>query len=141
MWRSNCPTHHESLSTHIHAMQFNPSFSDTLKIEHKYTTDETPFFVCMGSTWNRSFNKWPVTPSQIAHWHFYIQRNKWTLTACTVKKNRPYVYSKTNISAEFNSVTTSNTHASTCPLPVTILLSLWIQKYNRQFPIMALGLN
>lgn len=145
MWRSNCPTHHESLSTYIHTMQrcaaeFNPSFSG-MKIEHKYITGETQFFVCMGSTWNRSFNKWPVIPTQNAHWHFNIQRIQRTLTACTVTENQSYVYSKTNISAVFNSVTISNTHASTCPLAVTILLSLSIQQYNRQTPVMVLGMN
>jgi hypothetical protein len=51
------------------------------------------------------------------------------------------MHTKTNISAVFNNVTISNAHASTCPLPVTMLLYLSIQHYNMQFPIMVLGLN
>lgn len=146
MWRSNCPTHHKSLSTYIHTMQccaaeFNPSFSDTVKTEHKYITGETQFFVGMGSTWYRPINKLPVTPTHTAHWHFNILRIQWALRAWTVTENQSYVYSKTNTFAVFNSVTISNTHASTCPLPVTILLSLSIQKYNSQFLVMVLGLN
>lgn len=100
----------------------------------------TIFFVGMGLTWNRLFNKWPVTHPSCSL-TFNIHRIQWTLTAPIVTENQPYMCSKTNIPTVINSVTISNAHASTCPLPVTMLLFLSIQHYNMQFPIMVLGLN
>jgi hypothetical protein len=134
MWRSNCPTHHQSLSTYIHihtiqccAAEFNPPFSDKVKAKHKYITGET-IFCWYGVNLNRLFNKLPVTCTQTAHWHFNILRIQWTLRVWTVKENQSYLYSKMNITATFNSVTISNIHASTCPLPITGLRSLTIQQ-------------
>jgi hypothetical protein len=134
MWRSNCPTHHQSLSTYIHihtiqccAAEFNPSFSDTAKTKHKYITDETIFCWYV-------VNLKQIIQQMASYTHpncsltFNILRMQWTLRVWTVTENQSYVYSKTNTSAVFNSVTIFDTHASTCPLPVTILLSLSIQQ-------------